>query len=293
MLLLSILIIYILLALLLPKGLLIQELLQLPIYWIGMQSVSTQNRLMQKYAYGPHARQYLLYAPSSQVKKRPYSILYIHGGGWRFGSPEAFKAHALFLNDLGFDVFLLSHRKLPKHNALDMKEDCLNALLKVGQILKSKQQEEHKIILGGLSSGANLVALLLYNSKSLNEKTWSIDHFAGIFLLAAPLQLRYMSYSPVLWQFAGKKSSNLFLQANPYDQIPANGTVPHLILHGDKDGLVPHRSTQSFAKALKERYPDLVEFHLIKGATHLDLGKWSFREDQTAHLLRNWLERFY
>ena len=270
----------------------LQEILHLPIYWLGMRSVPTKNRPVEQYSYGPHAKQYLLYAPTWQASKKPYSIIYIHGGGWQFASPEAFKPHAQYLNELGFDVFLCSHRKLPKYNAIDMRIDCIEALLKVRSILKDKKQEEHKILLGGLSSGANLVALLLYNKQGLQEKGLSPNLFAGIFLLAAPLQLRLMWPSPVIWQFAGPQKGDRFKAANPYDQIPEDGTVPHLILHGNKDGLVPYRSTVAFVNALKNKYPEQVEFHLIKNATHLDLGKWSFREDHTALLLRTWLERF-
>lgn len=290
MLLLLIILIYLLLFFFLPKGYLLQEIVHLPVYWFRMLNVDTKHLEEQKFTYGEHPRQYLLFYPPSGKKHKNQVIVYFHGGAWLFGSPERFRANAKFLVDLGYPVCLISHRRIPFYNGIDMKADCINALLKVLDIKKAQQLPQKKVILGGISAGANLAALLLYDKVGLKEAGIPSSLFSGIFLMGVPAHLGKMDYNLILRLFAGVRNSPLFAQANPYDNIDNAIDCPHLIVHGNRDGMVSYSSTVAFVEKLSQFIPKKIQFHTLENGTHLDAGKWMFQEDEVALVLKDWLQ---
>ncbi len=87
-------------------------------------------RLMSKYSgdsgrsisYGEHKDQHIVLHVPSEVKKNAL-IVYIHGGGWRNGSPEGFAAIGNFLAKQGFVTAMLGYRKAPKFKHPSQMED--------------------------------------------------------------------------------------------------------------------------------------------------------------------------
>ena len=279
-----------LLSLLLPKGIIFHELTRLPLYWLNMIAVSTTELFIEKYRYGPHRKQYLYYLSGSvQPSGKKNVIIYLHGGGWRFGSPEAFRPNAKFFVERGFDVFMPAHRKTPRFGYESQIADMGLAVSKILEILKDKGLENRKIIIGGISSGGNLSALLLYHREILKYYDISLDRFSGIFLLAAPLNIRMMRQTFIIRSFAGRPNQPTYAKANPYDQLTGREKLPHLVVHGEKDGLVNYSSTLSFADRYNYLNPGYLQFHTIKNGTHLDAGKWMFRKDEVGQVLAEWL----
>jgi acetyl esterase/lipase len=281
---------YIALAIFLPKGSILQELIQLPIYWSKVFQVNTNELYSEKYSFGPHRKQYLYYlSKNKQPSNQKQVIIYIHGGGWRYGSPEAFRPNAKFFIELGYDVFMPAHRKTPKYGYKDQIEDIALAVQKVKEIMRDKGMSNRQIIIGGISSGGNLSALLVYNNSILHQYGIDKTEFAGLFLLAAPLNIRLMLQTHVLRSFAGKPKQKRYNLANPYSLICGEEKIPHLIVHGERDGLVNYFSSLTFVDKFRALNPEYLEFHTIPDGSHLDAGKWMFREDEVGQKLRNWL----
>ncbi len=283
--------VYVLLVLFYPKGSLIQEAIYMPIYWVKTFLLTPTRTLSStKYIYGTHKRQYFLcLEPKDKNIDRQNIILYYHGGGWRFGRPELFKANAKVFTDLGFTVIMPSFRPCPKYNYYDIREDIDQTLLKLKEVLRDKNILHKNIILGGMSAGGNLVAHILYNQDRLKELGYSIHQFSGIFLCGAPLDLSKMWYSSVIRDFAGKRNSSQFKAANPVHYLPFNHDIPTLCIHGTKDGMVEYESTQHFIQTLQKKSPTQLEFETIEGGSHLDAGSWVHSDNEIRKMIVNWV----
>ena len=267
---------------LVPKGYNLHELTHLPFFWQEMYRSPTEEIQMQKFYYGKHSRQYYIQMqhPNWPINKE-HVIIYAHGGGWQFGRPEAFKPNAQFFLKNGFRTYIIGHRKLPIFNFHDMLSDIQTA---VSSIKEMHPEENIKIILGGVSSGGHLVASLINQKASIRQ------HIAGVFLLAAPLNLSKMRQSIVINQLAGKPGTNYYQEVNPFENITNQINLPHLIVQGEKDGLVNFLSTLSYVERFQGLNPSQLTFHIIPNGTHLDAVKWGFRQDEVGTTLINWLD---
>ncbi len=282
---------YLLMYWLVPKGVFIYEALRLAPWAFRMETYPSGNYRKEKYSYGKHFRQYILhFQPKKPEKTRNHVILYIHGGGWQFGRPEMFRANAQVLTNLGFHVFMPSHRRIPFFDIEDLREDIHAAFLKILEIMKAEGLSDKRVLLGGISSGGNLAALLAFDRSILVGSGLRQDIFSGVFLLGAPLHLNGMWKSPPLRMLAGKRSGELFRKASPMYHIRPGESLPTLILHGDKDGLVEYDSNVAFYEKLREEGAKDVRLVTLPDGMHLDSASWCFKEHPSHKILLDWLE---
>ena len=275
---------------LVPKGIFLYEGLRLAPWVFRMETYPSSGYRKKKHAYGSHFRQYVLhFQPEKTDKTRRHVIVYFHGGGWQFGRPEMFRANAQALTALGYHVFMPSHRRIPFFNIEDLREDALNALLKVLEIRQAVGLSEKKIILGGISSGGNLAALMAFDPTILQKKGIGRDIFSALFFLGAPLNLEGMWQSPPLWLLAGKRSGGLFRKASPIDHLQDGEALPTLILHGEKDGLVEYASVQAFYEKMKQSGAKDARLETLLGGVHLDAASWCFENHPSRTILFDWL----
>lgn len=81
-------------------------------------------------------------------------VLWIHGGGFSFGSPRVYQATAIFLaRHLGCEVVVPDYRLSPEHTYPIPFEDCLN-------VYKELVKDGEAIDLIGDSAGGNIAAAL-------------------------------------------------------------------------------------------------------------------------------------
>ena len=282
---------YLLLYWFVPKGRLIHELLRLPQYQYFAQTRPRDNMDIEKHFFGSHRRQYLLHCTPKNGATQNKVVIYYHGGGWSLGTPEMFRINAQFFVNQGYEVFMPSYRRIPQYRYPAIRSDLSSALKKIKEIMETRGIGDQKIILGGMSAGGNLVALMCYDRSALATLGYSQDMFAGLLLCGAPLNLNQMSPSPVLWAYAGSQSSPTFQQANPIEHLSSEESIPVLCLHGKKDGLVQYPSAASFIKKIKTIQSNNVEMITIKEGTHLDVGSWNFHDNELRRQLTAWLER--
>lgn len=311
---------YALLFFLIPKGNPINEALYLPVWWFKMIQLPSDNMLKSKYKYGKGFRQYLmLYEPKNQMEvgdisrrsngesmglpnppleqgnfpKSPKKnvIVYIHGGGWQFSRPEAFEPNAQEWVNKGYTVFMPTHRRIPFNDYDDMREDLNLILKKVREIMVEKGIGDYGMIIGGMSSGANLAALMSLDKAALHAVNLSQNHISGLFLLGAPLNLKLMRLSPVVYFFAGGQGSPKFKKANPIEYLNEKQDFPILGIHGTKDGFVEYESAVTFYDKLKENHHHSLEFRLLKNVTHLEVAGWSFLKNGVRDMLFDWMDR--
>ena len=288
----GILLMYGLLYFLVPKGNPLHEFVQLPIFLAQSLAIPVKGMEEEKHKFGKHWRQYLLYfKPSPDTPSRNQVVIYLHGGGWQFGSPEMFRYNAKVFTDQGYHVFCISYRRIPFHNFVSIHEDMSKGLTKVLQIMKDNDLQDKKICLGGMSAGAHLVAMLLYDRDNLAKLGLTQDLFSGIFLCGGPLDLRQMRRSYPVFAIAGRRSGQLFKRSNPIEFLQEDEQTPVLAVHGTRDGLVEYPAGKVFAERLKKINPNIVQFYTIENGNHLDASRWGLKEDEVRRRILGFIER--
>lgn len=281
---------YILLFFLTPKGNNLHEILHVPIFWIRNFTVPKNNLITQKIKFGKHRQQYFLFfQPKNNIPLKKHAIIYFHGGGWVAGTPGMLKAAGQVFADHGYVSVFSSYRKAPFNSYPEMREDITNCLKRASQYLKEENLEIDKFIIGGISAGANLAALLAYDDLELKKINISPNQIRGIFLSGSPVDIEQMKWSILLYLYAGNKSGIKFKKANPINYLSSPESRPILLIHGNKDGLVPYRNTITFLEKLKSINPSLSKLHYIEGGTHMDTASWSYEDNEIRKVILAWL----
>jgi len=284
------LLLYAVLYFFLPMGYPLYEGLRFPIWTFKMKMFPQNGLKPEKHTFGKHPRQYLVhYRPKMAKPETGHVVIYIHGGGWQFGNPEMFRPNAQLLEGLGFHSFFLSHRRVPKYNIRDMKVDVGLGMARVVEVMKKEGIGQHKIILGGVSSGANLAALYYFDRSYQNGMGLPRSLFSGLFLMAPPLNLEGMWTSPTLAWVAGSRKGEMFREASPIHFIEPEETIPTLIVHPEKDGMVPLRSVVAFYEKAQSMDYQNLEFRVLPDMMHLDAASWCFAGHPSQKIVLDWL----
>ena len=271
-----------------PRGNTVHEIIHLPLFWARMLVASKSGFEARRLYYGPHPRQYYLLLQAG-AGRCSGTVIYFHGGSWRFGSPEAFRIHGEVFAREGFRVIMPSVRRIPRYNFLDFREDLRQFTLHLQGILDEAQPAPLPIIIGGMSSGAHLAAQLLFQRSILREAGIPSSRLSGLFLCGAPLDLVKMPDTPVIRCLAGRRGGPLFGLANPVNQLHDPPCIPVLFIHGTKDGLTPIENAISFETKLRAVHGGDIEFHILPGGTHLDAGSWGHTDNALRKLLTGWV----
>lgn len=256
----------------------------------------TQGRIQngvyphQKIAFGKHRKQYLCWFEPVKATKE-HIIIFYHGGGWTFGKPETFSDRAKLFAEKGYQVIMPAHRKLPFNSYSEIREDLILTLKKVYAIMEKKDILHKKIILGGMSSGGNLAALLLLDHSLLHNTGFRPNHFASAFLCGAPVNLAGMTDSFLLTNYAGKKESTSFKNASPINFLPTTFSKQLLIVHGTADGLVNYQSTADFVEALTKVSTIPIDFYTIPKGSHLKAVSWAYEDNEVRRKILDWLSQ--
>ncbi len=275
------------------KGTLVYEFYQLIEYWKKTKSRASINGVLsEKVSYGNHSSQYLvIYSPPMVDPQKPL-IIYYHGGGWIFGKPDLFVKKAALFTSLGYQIVMPCYRKVPQYHAGHILEDIGLMLGKLKELAVAKKVSHlEKIILGGVSAGANLVALIYFQNELRNKAGFTQDQFCGMFLYAPPMDLSAMRRTPVLYRYAGSKGSERFKSASPILHMQDSQAIPILCIHGRKDALVQYAASQSFREQYEKLHPGYLEYVSIEDGTHIDAASWAHTDNDMRKGLVKFLKR--
>ena len=265
------------------------EFWQLWAHWGQLDLPADARFEEERITFGPHSRQYMIrMGPEEPVYDKV--ILFYHGGGWQFGRPEMFRKYAHVLVREGYQVFLPSHRKIPFSDYADMRQDIQLALKAVKEWMCRRNASECRVVIGGMSSGGNLAALLALDPENREAAGVDLEEIAGLFLLAAPLNLDAMWSSPSLLAFAGPRNGSLYAQANPVNFLDQSSPPPTLIVHGENDALVELAAAQSFYEKMEQQYPSRAEWLMLPKGSHLDVASWAYQDNFIRYTLLHWLK---
>ncbi|HUZ76313.1 MAG TPA: alpha/beta hydrolase [Chloroflexota bacterium] len=135
-------------------------------------------------AFGPHPRQVLdVYYPSRTAGLSPVFV-FLHGGGFRGGSPAGVSYMAAALLEQGVTFVASSYRLVPEVKFPDMAEDAALALRWVYQNIRGHGGNEDRVVLSGHSAGASLAALAGFRPGWTHQMGVPEDMVKGLVLIS-------------------------------------------------------------------------------------------------------------
>lgn len=212
-------------------------------------------------AYGTHERQKLdVYVPKGDG---PFPlILWVHGGGWEGGSKDS-AGPVVNMLARGYAVASTNYR-LSRHAAFPAQiHDVKGAVRYLRANAKKYKIDGDRIGVAGGSAGGHLVALLGTSGdvkelegdvgpKDVSSRVQCVIDFFG------PTDLLKLSpanakENPVTRLLGGSTADKreLAVSANPITYV-SKDDPPFLIVHGDKDPVVPLSQSELLYEALKK-----------------------------------------
>jgi acetyl esterase/lipase len=236
-----------------------------------------------EYVPGGHERQKLdLYLPRQADPNGPRPLLvWIHGGAWQAGSKD--RPQALRFVARGYAVASINYR-LSQHARFPAQiEDCKAALRWLRANAGPHGYDPNRIGVWGASAGGHLVALL---GTTGDVKEFDVGPNAGVTSRVqavcdffGPTDFSKMSSFPSTMKHDAPNSPESRLIGGPIQENPdkvqrANPITyvtkddpPFLIVHGDKDPLVPHNQSEILYDALKKAGVETT-LYTVQGGGH-------------------------
>lgn len=192
------------------------------------------------------------------------TLLFMVSGGWRSNWTEPAKATAFFqpMLDRGFQVFAVRHGSSPKFNIPEITADVKQAAAFVHANAARYQVDPKRIGVYGGSAGGHL-SLLLGTTAEENARV------SAVVAYFPPTDLRgWVSEDP-----ASNKSYPALrfspAQAGAYSPVlhVTPDDAPTLLIHGDKDPLVPLSHSENILAEFKKQNV-ASELVVIPGGGH-------------------------
>ncbi len=241
-------------------------------------------KLLRNIEYVPdgHERQKLdIYFPAKSPDKPLPLIVWVHGGAWKAGSKD--NCPAMKFVRMDFVVASINYR-LSQHAIFPAPiEDCKSAIRFLRANAKQYSIDPARIGVWGASAGGHLVAMLgtTGDDKSFDKGRY-LDQSSAVQAVCdffGPTDFTRMSAFPSTMDHDAADSPEAQLvggpvqekkeackKANPIAYVTRKDP-PFLIVHGDKDPLVPLNQSQLLYDALTAaKVP--ATFHIVKGGGH-------------------------
>jgi len=246
-------------------------------------NIHPRVEVLKHIAFGQHGQKLDIYRPRRELTNSPV-LLQIHGGAWteKMGSKNEqaipLMSH-MALRDwicVSIDYRLSPTATFPEHII-----DCKEGLAWVKAHIQEYGGNPDFIIVTGGSAGGHLCSLLALtpNDPAFQPGFEEIDTqvqgavpFYGVYDLTDQYQLQKNAAQRELFETSVLKipfegNLNQYQAASPQHRINA-AAPPFLIIHGDKDSLVPIESARMFAEKLKDVSKQPVAFAEISDAQH-------------------------
>ena len=248
-----------------------------------LHNLNSSVEVIKDIAFGSHGQKLDIYRPRRALINSPV-LLQIHGGAWteKMGSKNE-QAIPLMSHMAMRDWICVSidYRLSPKATFPEHIIDCKEGLAWVKAQIKDYGGNPDFIILTGGSAGGHLSALLGLTPndpvfqpgfEDIDTRVQGVVPFYGVYDLTDEYQLQHNASQRKLFEESVLKLSleaNLaqYQAVSPLSRINADAP-PFLIIHGDKDSLVPVAYARLFAGKLREVSKQPVAYAEIADAQH-------------------------
>jgi len=221
------------------------------------------------------------------------AVVLVHGGGFTKGNKTTYITPIFEpLTKANFAWFTIDYRLAPAAQLPAPVDDVVSALEWVHRHATEYKVDPKRIALLGESAGAYLVdyaamvapkqyapaaVVSFYGPHDLLMQTSGKTVGEGLAGLTGVHEL----------DSAGEKKLRA---VSPYYMV-RKGLPPFLLIHGDKDQLVPYEQSVRFCKTL-QAHEDACELFTVPGAIH-GMGVWEQHSDQQAYKAKvvEWLHQ--
>ncbi|HXR06277.1 MAG TPA: alpha/beta hydrolase [Candidatus Acidoferrum sp.] len=259
-------------------------------------------RMLTNLAYVPNGteRQKLdLYLPATGTNLP--LIVWVHGGGWMEGSKEDPPGLRLLVH--GFALASINYRLSQDAVFPAQLEDCKAAIRWLRAHAREHGLDPNRIGVWGASAGGHLVALLgttgAVKEFDLGENLGVSSRVQAVCDWFGPTDFTQITNHPSDINHAAPDSPEARLLGGPIAQNAAKAQranpiryitkddPPFLIMHGDKDTVVPLEQSQLLAEALQKAGVPVI-FHVVPGGGH---GGPAFRQQEEVDRLYDFFVR--
>ncbi|MCB1257373.1 MAG: alpha/beta hydrolase [Microthrixaceae bacterium] len=216
-------------------------------------------------------------------EKRP-AILQIHGGAWILGSKDEqgipLLNHLASCGWVGFNANYRLSSLSPKVRYPDHLVDCKTALAWIREHADEYNVDPNFIVVTGGSAGGHLCALVALTQNDpafqpgFEDADTSIQAavpFYGVYDFTDRLGLNGPQFRELLERIVMGMSINDDPEAwsaySPIDRITEDAP-PMMVIHGDRDALVPVDGARAFVEKLRETSKNPVVYSELHGAQH-------------------------
>jgi acetyl esterase/lipase len=239
-----------------------------------------------------------LYVPEKADGPLPL-IVWVHGGGWQSGNKRNCKATGL--SGKGYVVASVGYRLSGEAPFPAQIHDCKAAVRWLRANAKTYKIDPKHVGAWGSSAGGHLVALLgtsgdvkaleateLGNADQ-SSRVQAVCNFYGpgnIVTVLKQRRVRNQKPSGAFYKLFGgpiDEKQDLIRLASPVTHI-SKDDPPFLLVHGEKDRVVPYAQSVEFDKALKAGGVEST-FHTVKGAGH------GFRDERVDKMVEEFFDK--
>ena len=214
-----------------------------------------------------------MYYPKIELSSDLPLIVYIHGGGWRWGdeSGPLIDFYGSSFIKKGIAVAAIDYRLTSKSPYPDQNNDIACALSYINNNADQLHVDTKKIIYFGDSAGGQLAAFAALNIP-FHDYTYTAPVGVIDFYGVSDFSKIINGVHPDLnaRRYLGKKYSTIAAQASPVTYITKNASR-FIFFHGNKDLVVPISQSKTFYDKLIAAGVD-SEYVVIDGAGHAFMG---------------------
>lgn len=224
-----------------------------------------------------------LYLPVSRVEEgRIPLLIMIHGGAWKTGDKGALSSGQFYL-DHGWAVAKINYRFTSESGHPAQLEDCRAAIVFLKRHADEFGIDPDRFALLGHSAGGHLASLVGVTGDEApgSRVAWVINQAGPTDFLnfwedrgGRPTgQPEDEGSIEALLGGALKSRTALARIASPLYHLEKADSVPHLLIYGDADQVVPLAQGRRFYEAMTARGGQ-CEFEILPGAGHVDARFW-------------------
>lgn len=194
------------------------------------------------------------------------TVVYIHGGGWIFGSKEGAVYQLLPYLERGWRAVNVEYRMAGNSLAPGSVEDTRCALRWIYRNAKQYNIDTSKIVLTGHSAGGHLSLMtgMLQDGTALDNRCYADAKYGDVPMKVAAIVNWYgptdvddliagpnLKNYAVMWMGAMPNAADVAKSVSPLTYMRP-GLPPIITIHGDKDDVVPYTHATRLHDALKK-----------------------------------------
>jgi len=218
----------------------------------------------------------------NNVQTPTATLVYIHGGGWIFGTKESQVLQFLPFLEKGWRVVNVEYRMASNSLAPAAVEDTRCALRWVFRNAKQYNFDLSKIVLSGHSAGGHLSLItgMLPDDTGLDNNCYAAEKYGDVVKMSIAAIINWYGITDVndviqgknvknygaMWMGSQPDAAEIARRVSPLTYVRA-GLPPILSIHGDKDDVVPYEHATRLHEAL-DKVKVKNELYTIKGGGH-------------------------